>query len=121
MSAAKHTVANGGAALGVDPDPNVTPPKEDRIFTIAKAPAGAQGIWLAAEGGNPDCELWCKVTANKWLPMSLASFGGGTTISLAANAVRPMISGFVITDAPCFVRVTVPNGATAIHVGTSIN
>ena len=121
MSAAKHTVANGGAVLGVDPDPNVTPPKPDRIFTIPKAPAGVQGIWLGAEGGNPDLQLWFKVTANKWLPLTLASFGGGATISLSADAVQPLILGFMIADAPCFVRVTVPNGATAVHVGTSIN
>jgi hypothetical protein len=119
MSAARHTISNGGAVLNVDSAPNTIAPPPERIFTIPKSPTGIQGIWLGAENGTPDCELWCKVTPNKWLALSTASFGGGTTFSLSSDAAIPLTIGLAIVDVPCFVRVMVPNGATAIHVGTS--
>lgn len=123
MSAEKFAVTNGGAALIADAnDPNTTPPPEERIFTLPHPAGGIAGLWFAAEGGGaPDIEVWAKLTPSRWFAISLAAFGGGTTFTVPVDAVMPIIVGVFVADAPLFVRILNPNGATAVRVGTSLS
>ena len=114
MSAAKHSILNGGSALAADADPNATPPSGERLFSLPRPSVGNVGIWWAAEGGAPDFEIWAKLTT-KWFSLSA---GGTTTFAGVSGSYVAQAVNMVPPGAALFFRVTNAHGATALHFGT---
>jgi hypothetical protein len=107
---------------GPDPDPNVTPPPDDRIITLESAtPIGGQWLaWVAAQGGGPTVELWVLIdftppggAADTWW----FRWNNAALVVPMDQAVPFPTNGVPVTTKSAFLRITAVGGATRIVLG----
>lgn len=111
MSASLGRVWNGGSALVVDADPNVTAPLTQRVERWRASKMNMPDtIWMVADAAC-DVQTWfLEPVASRW-------FKAGLSVSLVADELAPFAIG-IPTDVDFTIQVTANGGgATAIYWG----
>lgn len=110
-------IYNGGAALAVDPDPNVTPPAADRIIQLhpryLRAMVGQQfpqvTVWLA-NGTTCSVRVWFyEDSLGRWIGTLTPTVLDYSAISRLNSAGTPFAAGL-----RAFAQVTANVGTTRI-------
>lgn len=111
MSASLGRAWNGGAALAVDADPNVTAPLPQRVERWRASKTNLPDtVWMVADAA-------CDVQPWMWEPMASRWFKAGSSASLAAGELMPLGIGIPV-DVDFTIQVTANGGgATAIYWG----
>lgn len=137
MATPALTYGDGISPLLADPDPNTTPPPENRIFVLWNPGSpGRDGfpyvgaapyIQSSGSAGPVDVEVWneLKFGANKkWVRNTQLGTSGVVTLdadgtnllSFSGAPFSPFVFGV-----RTFVRIVTPNGVKGIAVGMTSN
>jgi hypothetical protein len=117
-------ITNGGSAIGLDPNPNVTPPTADRIIRMPAymfacdipAAAGSLGVSpriavYLADGTSADVRYWFYDDALAiWTPLQVTLSMTTAAVNVGALTILTMIG------AKYFPQITANVGVTKIAV-----